>query len=168
MTRGHKFAMALRAAYLTFHRQVDAHFAGRGVTADQFVLLSALADGDAISQQDLVERVSSDPNTVRAMLLLLEGRGLVARRRHPTDGRARSVVLTAKGRRMYDKLWVGSEPLRAHLLAAFRPDEVKVLLELLGRVAEVMARPENSRGRPRRNPTAPMRNRSRTLGEPQP
>ena len=56
--------MALRTAYLTFHRQADALFAGRGVTADQFVLLAALAEGDAVTQQDLVRRVSSDPNAV--------------------------------------------------------------------------------------------------------
>ncbi len=35
--------------------------------------------------------------TVRAMLLLLQDRGLVARQRHPDDGRARSVALTALG-----------------------------------------------------------------------
>ena len=39
------------------------------MTADQFVLLSALADADGVTQQELVRRVSSDPNTVRAMLL---------------------------------------------------------------------------------------------------
>ncbi len=49
MTTGHNIAMAQRAAYLTFHRQADAHFTRRGVTADQFVVLSALADGDAIT-----------------------------------------------------------------------------------------------------------------------
>ena len=168
MTTGHDIAMALRAAYLTLHRQSDAHFAGRGVTADQFVLLAALAEGDAVTQQDLVRRVSSDANTVRAMLLLLEGRGFVARRHHPTDGRARSVVLTVKGRRMYDKLRAGSEPLRARLLYAFRPDEATVLLGCLHRVAEVMAPPENSGGRMRRKATAPSRNGGRTMGEPQP
>jgi len=145
MTTGHDIAMALRAAYLTFHRQAEAHFAGRGVTTDQFVLLAALAAGDAVTQQDLVRRVASDPNTVRAMLLLLEGRSFVARKRHPTDGRARSVVLTAKGRRMHDKLLAGSEPLRTRLLAAFRPHEVPVLLEFLGRIADVMALPEKNR-----------------------
>ena len=43
-----------------------------------------------------MERISSDPNTVRAMLLLLEQRGLVVRERHPTDGRARTVALTGE------------------------------------------------------------------------
>jgi DNA-binding MarR family transcriptional regulator len=160
---GHDVAMALRNAYLTFHRQADAHFAGRGVTADQFVLLAALAEGDAVTQQDLVRRVSSDANTVRAMLLLLEGRGFVARRLHPTDGRARSVVLTAKGRRLFEKLRAGSEPLRTQLLAAFRPDELQILLAFLSRIAVVTAPQETSRVRTRHKPSAPAKNGGRTM-----
>jgi DNA-binding MarR family transcriptional regulator len=147
MTSGREVARALRAAYLALHRQTNDCFAKDGVTADQFVLLSALADADAVTQQDLVRRVSSDPNTVRAMLLLLEGRGLVARERHPADGRARCVTLTEKGRQVFKKLWTKSEPLRARLLAAFRPDEVTALVGLLRRVAEVLGPPASNGGR---------------------
>jgi DNA-binding MarR family transcriptional regulator len=144
MTSGREIARALRAAYLALHRQTNDCFAKDGVTADQFVLLSALADGDAVTQQELVRRVGSDPNTVRAMLLLLEDRGLVARERHPADGRARCVSLTAKGRQVFKKLWTKSEPLRARLLATFGPDEVTVLVGLLQRVAEVMTPPASN------------------------
>src|SRR6516225_6223100 len=105
MTSGREIARALRAAYLALHRQTNDCFAKDGVTADQFVLLSALSDKDAVTQQELVRRVSSDPNTVRAMLLLLEQRGLVARNCHPTDGRARCVTLTGKGRQVFKRLW---------------------------------------------------------------
>jgi DNA-binding MarR family transcriptional regulator len=145
MTTGHDIAMALRAAYMTFHRQADAHLSRKGVTADQFVLLAALADGDAVSQQNLVRRLSSDPNTVRAMLVLLEGRGFVVRQRDPTDRRLRSVALTAKGRRAFEKLRVASEPLRARLVATFRRDEVAALLAFLDRIATVMGQPAASR-----------------------
>src|SRR6185369_2330874 len=97
-------AMALRNAYLTMHRKADTYFARFGVTADQLVLLQILADEGAATQQQLVKRASSDPNTVRAMLLLLEGRGFVSRKPHPVDGRARSVSLTKKGRRVCERL----------------------------------------------------------------
>ena len=120
MTTGHAVGLALRAAYLALHRQTNDCLADDGVTADQFVLLAALAEEDAVTQQDLVRRVGSAPNTVRAMLLLLEGRGLVARARHPADGRARCVTLTAKGRQVFNTLWTKSEPLRSRLLTAFR------------------------------------------------
>jgi DNA-binding MarR family transcriptional regulator len=139
MTSGHDVARALRAAYLALHRQTNDCFAKDGVTADQFVLLSALSDEDAVTQQELVRRVSSDPSTVRAMLVLLEDRGLVARGRHPVDGRARCVTLTAKGRQVFQKLWRKSEPLRAQLLSAFVADEGTVLVGLLRRAAEVLA-----------------------------
>src|SRR6516162_1903042 len=101
MTSGREVARALRAAYLALHRQTNDCFAKDGVTSDQFVLLSALTDADAVTQQDLVRRMSSDPSTVRAMLLLLEDRGLVSREPHPADGRARCVTMTAKGRQVF-------------------------------------------------------------------
>jgi DNA-binding MarR family transcriptional regulator len=138
---GREVARALRAAYLALHRETNACLAADGVTADQFVVLSALADADGVTQQDLVRRTSSDPNTVRAMLLLLEGRGLVARAPHPADGRARCVTLTTDGRRTFERLWAGSEPLRARLLAAFRPAEATALVTLLHRVAVAVAPP---------------------------
>ena len=144
MTSGREVARALRAAYLALHRQTNDCFAQDGVTADQFVLLAALAESDAVTQQELVRRLSSDPNTVRAMLLLLEGRGLIARQRHPADGRARRVSLTAKGRQVFEHLLAKSEALRARLLAAFRPDEVSALTGLLRRVADVMAPPASN------------------------
>lgn len=147
MTSGHEVARALRAAYLALHRQTNACLARDGVTADQFVLLAALAEADAVTQQELVRRVSSDANTVRAMLLLLEGRGLVARQRHPADGRAWSVTLTAKGRQVFRKLWAHSDPLRARLLGAFGPGEAADLVGLLHRVAEAMAPPASNASR---------------------
>jgi MarR family transcriptional regulator, lower aerobic nicotinate degradation pathway regulator len=148
MTSGREIARALRSAYLALHRQTNACLASDGVTADQFVVLSALADKDGVTQQDLVRRVGSDPNTVRAILLLLAGRGLIAREAHPSDGRARCVTLTAKGRLVFKKLWARSEPLRAQLLNGFKADEVTALVAFLYRVADVLA------------PAAPARRRS--------
>jgi DNA-binding MarR family transcriptional regulator len=94
------------------HRQTDACLATSNCTADQFVLLGLLARGDAVTQQELVRRASSDANTVRPMI---EKRGLVARVGHPTDGRARSVSLTTKGRRLHKRLLADTEPLRKRL-----------------------------------------------------
>lgn len=144
MSTGHQIAMSLRAAYLVMHRQSDASFAADGVTADQFVLLAVLAEEDGITQQTLVRRTWSDPNTIGAMLVLMETRGLVVRERHPTDGRARIVVLTRKGRRTYERLRARSEGVRQKLEGLFLPDEARTLIDLLGRIAERLT-PANSR-----------------------
>ena len=139
MTTGHELAMALRAAYLALHRRSDAAFAPRGVTADQFVLLATLArGGEALTQRELARRMSSDPSTVRAMLVLLEQRGLVEREAHPTDARKRTVALTAKGQRAYELLWTAGEPVRAQMLGALQPGEAETLVRLLGLVAEAL------------------------------
>ncbi len=145
MVTGHDLALALRSAYLEMHRRADAALARFGVTADQFVLLAALAEADALTQRELARRVGSDGSTVRAMLLLLEARGLVARGPHPADGRARCVRLTARGRRAYRRMHAGSEAFRAALLAAVGPDQAGALRGLLLRVARAMATPQ---GRP--------------------
>jgi DNA-binding MarR family transcriptional regulator len=138
MNDAHELAMALRGAYLTMHRRADAHLAKYGVTADQYVLLSLLARESGVTQQTLVAGAASDPNTVRTMLLLLEGRGFVTRKRHPADRRAWSVSLTRKGRNVYQRLHVASEPFRAQLVSDFRAEEVQTLLELLRRIPPVM------------------------------
>src|SRR3954468_8370155 len=104
MTTGSELPIALRAAYLALHRRSEAQFAPEGVTADQFVLLATLARGHALTQRELARRMSSDPSTVRAMLVLMEERGLVKRGSHPTDARARTVALTAAGERTFRRL----------------------------------------------------------------
>lgn len=139
MTTGSELPLALRAAYLALHRQSEAAFARHGVTADQFVLLASLARGHALTQRELARRMSSDPSTVRAMLVLLEKRGLVEREAHPTDARARTVSLTADGRRAFHKLWTAGDPVRAKMLDALNPGEAETLLALLSRVADALS-----------------------------
>ncbi len=139
MKGGHQIATALRAAYLAMHRHADAHFAPNGVTADQFVLLSALAAEKALTQQDLVRRLFSDPNTVGAMLVLLEKRGILVRGPHPTDRRARTAALTPKGRRLFKKLWIRNKPFRARLATVFNRSEARAFVSYLGRIADTMS-----------------------------
>lgn len=145
---GHELAMALRGAYLALHRRTDAALARSGVTADQFVVLAALMDGDALTQRELVARTASDPNTLRAMLVLLERQGLVARRPNPADRRARSVALTARGRRLFPRLWRQTEPLRGRLLAAVGAGPAGALVEhLRGLTAALDPEPRSERGK---------------------
>ena len=139
MNKGHELAMALRFAYLAMHRRTDVVMARFGVTADQFVLLASLAEADALTQQELARRLSSDASTVLAMLTLLEERGLVIRAAHPHDGRARRVSLTPKGRRSWQRMKEGSEGIRPKILDTLGPEQVGTLKKLLADVTDAMA-----------------------------
>ena len=152
MTHGRELPRLLRAAYFGMHRISDAHFASHGVTADQFVVLACLAEQDAIMQKDLARLACSDPSTTGAMLVLLEGRGLVSRARNPDDSRARLVTLAPKGRRLFDRLWRTSEPIRVQMLVGFSADEAGLLVGYLRRLIEntsaVKGRRERQRAKP--------------------
>lgn len=152
MTSNSDIAIALRTAYLALHRRSEAQFAPQGVTADQFVLLATLARGNALTQRELARRMSSDPSTVRAMLVLLEQRGLIERDAHPTDSRARTVALTAQGQRTFRQLWSAGEPIREQMLAAMLPHEAEVLVGLLARIATAL----NSTGAAAGNKSTPL------------
>ena len=133
--------LALRTAYLTLHRRSDAVFVEYGITADQFVLLATLARGQAMTQRELAARMPSDPSTVRAMLVLLEKQGLVAREAHPTDARARMVSLTKSGVRTYQQAFDAGQELRDQMTESLSAGETRTLLSLLQRMTESLRDP---------------------------
>ena len=61
MIGGHDIAMALRAAYWAMHREADALLQPHGVTANQFVLMSILAEDKGLTQQEMVREPAPMP-----------------------------------------------------------------------------------------------------------
>jgi DNA-binding MarR family transcriptional regulator len=141
MNDAHDIAMYLRAAYLAMHRFTNSCFVDIGVTADQYVLLSVLSEGRALTQKELARRFFSDQNTIRPMLAILERLGLISRNLHPRDGRARTVELTEKGIKALEQFNLASDPVRDRIYAAFKPAELQTVLNCLGRIAEAMDLP---------------------------
>jgi DNA-binding MarR family transcriptional regulator len=154
MHQGHEFAMLLRKAYLTFHRRANARIIKSGVTADQFVVLTMLAQEEGVTQITLVERTASDPNTVAAILRLLERRGLVRREAHARDGRARCVFLASKGRRLQRKLTREADVMLAALWNAVdeatRPAVLRGLEQVHSYFSSFSGTTASKNGKPRR------------------
>ena len=134
----HGIAMSLRAAYLSMHRQTDAATIKLGITANQFVLLALLSQEDEITQQELGQRAFSDPNTISAMLVLLEKRGLIERTQCQDDGRKRIVTITDKGRDIFEKLWIETQPSRRRFLTIFSVKEIETMIKNLKRISDGM------------------------------
>jgi DNA-binding MarR family transcriptional regulator len=159
-----KMGMRMRGAYLSMHRRFNAHFLRFGATADQFVVLTLLAEEDGITQQELADRVFSDPNTVTVMLALLENRGFIRRRADDGDRRVRRVCLTARGRAFQEKLDLSAEALHRQLRNALPPAHRRLVLEALKRIAEVMV--PTTGGRRQSSAGRDFRARSRRKGAP--
>lgn len=154
MATGHNIPMGLRQAYLSMHRQTNAHLARCGVTTDQFVLMALLFEEDGNTQQNLARRACSDPNTIRAMLVLLEDRGMITRTNDPSDGRARKVTLTRKGRQVVERSMSQTQPVRDRLQSHFTPEETALLAGFLSRISESMSQLERSHTQFRSRATA--------------
>jgi len=73
-----------------------------GVTLRQAVLLAAIAEAEGASQSDLVAATGVDRSTLAEMMARMERNGLIVRSAAEDDGRAKSVSLTAEGRRQLD------------------------------------------------------------------
>lgn len=135
---GHQLAMSLRCAYLTMHRMTNACFAEFGLSADSFTVLTILVEYGAMTQKELVHKISSDANTISAMLNRLERNKLIIRKRDPHDGRARLVQITAKGRRIQTKLWEKSRSLRLVMASLFDSEELSLVVNSLTHMAQRM------------------------------
>jgi len=133
--------MRLRAAYFAMHRHSNRHFLQFETTADQYVLLSYLAEEDGITQQELSSRCSSDARTIGTMIELLERNGLVERQPHPSDRRAWQVFLTDTGRARHAQLRKNSEEIRDVLDGTLETGELAIVQKALDRIAEAFTKP---------------------------
>src|SRR5258707_145513 len=76
----------LRRAWYSMNQALRRRILHLEITPDQFTALRILGEADAkgLSQRELTERMSSDPNTVASLIERMETNGLVQRRTHET------------------------------------------------------------------------------------
>ena len=134
----HNLTLLLRSAYFALRRRCNALCSQFDCNGDQFVVLSVLSEREGITQQDLVERSGYDPATTGKMLRLLEQRGLVERKAHPTDGRAKLVTLTAIGRETWENLWESTSDMRNVLWRSMEDQDRDTVIRNLTVIASTM------------------------------
>lgn len=107
-----------------------------GVTLRQTVLLAAIAEAEGASQSDLVRTTGVDRSTLAEMMARMEGRGLIARAAADDDGRAKSVRLTAEGRRRLEAVLPAIRQVDRNLLAALPASRRTAFQAILAELAE--------------------------------
>ena len=113
--------------------QISAHVRERagklGLTAAQATALRELTG--PMTMSELAERMSCEPSNATVVVDRLERQGLLDRRPHPTDRRAKQLILTPDGTALRERLLglLGEESPLAGLTA----DEQGLLKDLLQR-----------------------------------
>ena len=77
---------------------------GEDITPEQWAVLIRLWEKDARVQGELSEATFRDAPTMSRIIDSMESRGLLERKAHPDDGRARVVHLTRHGKSLEKKL----------------------------------------------------------------
>ena len=103
--------------------------------ARQVAMLRHVREAEGQSQQAIAAALHIPGSRMVALVDDLERRGLLERRRNPTDRRARALYLTAAGQEALAKIWALSAEHEARLSAGLEPSERQELGRLLRRVA---------------------------------
>jgi DNA-binding MarR family transcriptional regulator len=107
-----------------------------GLTPASFGLLNLIGAGRGATQRELGSAMGIDPSTMVSLLDELEAAGLAKRRPHPTDRRARQVVITSKGRRLLEQGRQMALQVEDVVLGGLSADERRQLLNLLRRALD--------------------------------
>jgi DNA-binding MarR family transcriptional regulator len=129
---GHLFRRCLQLHNSLFAAEID-------VTPPQFAALRALEEVGEVDQATLAEIIAYDRVTIGGLVDRLENRGFVTRRVGEHDRRTKQVRLTEAGREELKKSRARIPSINERLLGRLNPQERRLLLELLTKVAEVDA-----------------------------
>ncbi len=125
-----------------------------GLTPLVYAIMADLQERPGSGQRELANRLGIDPVSVGQMIDSLEAEGLVDKRVHPSDRRARVLRLTRRGAEVRRRLRPSLLAAQERLLTPLSPIERTALLSMLARVIaanQSYARPGNGRRKMRRS-----------------
>jgi DNA-binding MarR family transcriptional regulator len=128
----------LRRAWYGLNQAFRRRILHLGVTPDQFTVMRTLMEGDqtGLTQREIAQLISSDPNTIASLLERMEANGLVERTAHEIDRRALRIRLRPKGRRVYKLVRSVALELQGEILSHLPEQQRELFLENLAAVAD--------------------------------
>src|SRR5712672_1294631 len=97
-----RLPILLRHAWYGLNQAFRRRIAHLGITPDQFTVMRTLLESAGITQSELTEQMSSDPNTVASLLERMEKSGLLERQAHEKDRRANCLRLKPLAKSKYE------------------------------------------------------------------
>ena len=127
-----------------FEKGLQRRIEPLGLAPAQFMALLVLWQQDGITQQDLRLRLDVEQATMANTLKRMERDGLVTRRAHATDKRARLVYLTGKARELQKGALAAAKAQNAQALGGLTVEEREQLVSLMQRVIAKLKMPDAS------------------------
>jgi DNA-binding MarR family transcriptional regulator len=144
----HPTLFALKRAYQAARHVLENELQGTGLTVAQMDVLKVLlaVPSKELDQRALQTSLGVTSATLTRLVSGMESKTLVVRAPHPTDARGKTVRLTPKASRLFEKLMQSEPEYTARLLRGFTKAETATLTSLLGRIADNMGGGIDSQG----------------------
>ena len=128
----------LRRSWYGLNQAFRRRIAHLEITPDQFTVMRTLLEGDprGLTQRELTNLMTSDPNTVASLLQRMEEAGLVERRPHEKDKRAHRIQLRAEGQKRYEAARQIAVALQSLVLSVLPESKREEFFEHLAMVAD--------------------------------
>jgi DNA-binding MarR family transcriptional regulator len=121
-------------AVAVFHQEVSA--AGSDLTPVQYSTLTAVKTHPGVDQATLAGLIAFDRTTIGGVVDRLAQRGLLTRREHPTDRRARALEITREGEALLDRIEPAVVEAQRLMLAGLTKTEAREFMRLLEKVVD--------------------------------
>jgi DNA-binding MarR family transcriptional regulator len=127
-------AASLRTSLLRLTRTIRYQRADTSITLTALAALMNVEKNGPMSPGELAASERVQPPSMTKILGTLEGKGLVARDKNPTDGRQAVITITAAGQALVGRERQARDAWLAKALAQLSPEE----LDLLNRVQPLL------------------------------
>jgi MarR family transcriptional regulator, transcriptional regulator for hemolysin len=132
-----RFAPLVAHVAREWRRAVDGRLQIYGLTEATWLPLLRIARSETpMRQNELAASLSLDGSSVVRLLDTLENSGLIERCEDPADRRAKSLALTARGRRTVDQVERVSQDIRDVVLGKVSDEDLAGTLRLLEMVRD--------------------------------
>ena len=129
---------SLESASKAYRRfaQTRLYAAGIDITIDQWLVLKTIHESADITLQQIGAAVFKDFASVTRIVQLLERKGLLRRKPHPSDGRRSELVLTSSGESVVRTVEPIAQANRRRALAGIDAKDIARLRAVLRRITE--------------------------------
>lgn len=143
-----RLPLLLRRAWYGLNQAFRRRLMHLELTPDQFTVMRTLLEHEGITQRELAHLISSDPNTVAALVNRMEQAGLLERETHEQDRRANRLRLGRRGKGKYEKARLIAVELQSEVLSVLPEAKREEFLEQLEMLSEACRKAATQSSRP--------------------